>query len=457
MSNALAIAGVTAVLQHYLYNLYHQPSVSLSFSTPVHVTCFAPDQVQQHISSGTKKAENQVNLFLHLVTHNAAWRNVGYASLSSDGTTAVGNPPLALDLHYLLTVYGSEPWQAEALLGFALMMLHQSPVLTRSDIDIALAARTTSTYPHSGYPLNSTLPLCGLGGQMEMIKITPESMNREEMAWLWTALKADYRPTFPFRVSVALLQPDVSTSYALPVLQVAFDAIAQRQAQILSIQTASGQPAAQPGEQVILKGEFLSGADLVVLTHQKLGKQITFTPLASPPALNPPSATSLTFALPDPTLADFPAGLYDLSAQWTDPVTKAATATTNTVPFAVAAWLPSTQAASKTPSGSMIQLTLSSFAPPIFPGQQVNLSLSNIPTPTQKLNCFSADAQPLPNDSPATTLTFLFDPGLPTATDLLARLVIDGVPSIVQITINPPLPGQLVPPPPSFAGPWVTL
>ncbi len=126
MSNsALAIAGVTAILQHYLHNLYL--SVGGAFPTPVRVSCLAPDQVQQQMASAKTTAENQVNLFLHLVTPNPAWRNVGYASLSSDGKTAIGNPPLALDLHYLLTVYGSEPWQAEALLGFALMMIHQLP------------------------------------------------------------------------------------------------------------------------------------------------------------------------------------------------------------------------------------------------------------------------------------------------------------------------------------------
>ncbi len=67
-----------------------------------------------------------------------------------------------------------------------------------------------SPYPYSGYSLNKTLGLCGIGDQAELLKITPESLGREEMAWLWTALKADYRLTFPFKVSVALLatRPD---------------------------------------------------------------------------------------------------------------------------------------------------------------------------------------------------------------------------------------------------------
>jgi hypothetical protein len=99
----------------------------------------------------------------------------------------------------------------------------------------------------------------------------------------------------------------------------------------------------------------------------------------------------------------------------------------------------------------MLQIKLTSFAPPIFAGQSVTLSLSNIPTPsTNPLICLSAQAQPLPsNESQATALTFFFDPSLTTANDFLARLIVDGVSSIVQV---PPPPA-----PPSFAGPWVTV
>ena len=344
MSTALALAGVTAVLQHYLHNLY--VSVGGNFPSPVHVSCLAPDQVQQQLTSGGATAENQVNLFLHLVTPNPAWRNVGYASLSSDGTTAIGKPPLALDLHYLLTAYGSEPWQAEALLGYALMMLHQAPVLTRADVDAALAARNKlSPYPYVGYLLNAPIGLCGVGDQAEMLKITPESLGREEMAWLWTALKADYRLTFPFRVSVVLMHPDQSSSFALPVLQTVFSATAAPPPIILSVQTKSGQPPAQQGETVTLTGEFLTGANQILLTHAKLG-----TPLKLPTS---GTANSLTFQLPPSPPNQYPAGLYDLVVQWVD-AKGSANQSTNTVPFAVAAWLPATQAAATTPAGSQI-------------------------------------------------------------------------------------------------------
>ena len=124
MSSALAMAGVSAVLQYYLTNLY-TPLTAL-FGGTVKVSAKAPDIVQEAFTAGSP--ENQVNLFLHQVTHNVGWRNQDQPSVGPDGMTRLSNPPLALDLHYLLTAYGSEDWQAEALLGFALLMLHENPV-----------------------------------------------------------------------------------------------------------------------------------------------------------------------------------------------------------------------------------------------------------------------------------------------------------------------------------------
>ena len=136
------------------------------------MTCLAPDQVQNNLGD-ISGPENQVNLFLHQVTHNAAWRNVDLPSLAADGKTRLKSPPLALDLHYLLTVYGSEDWQAEALLGYALMMLHENPVLARADIANALTALTTIPEPYPTNPLTPVLGASGLADQIEMLKITP--------------------------------------------------------------------------------------------------------------------------------------------------------------------------------------------------------------------------------------------------------------------------------------------
>src|SRR5262249_61615772 len=68
-------------------------------------------------------------------------------------------------------------------------------------------------------PLSTPLGAVGLADQFELLKITPSTVGREEMAWLWTALKADYRPTFPFQVSVVLIEPQNPEIVPLPVLQ----------------------------------------------------------------------------------------------------------------------------------------------------------------------------------------------------------------------------------------------
>src|SRR5215472_761225 len=101
MSNELAIAGVTAVLEYILNQIYS--TLTHQFGNTVTVSAIAPDLVQSSFSAGgTNQPQNQVNIFLHQVTYNQGWRNEGLPSLAADGKTPLQNPPLALDLHYLL-------------------------------------------------------------------------------------------------------------------------------------------------------------------------------------------------------------------------------------------------------------------------------------------------------------------------------------------------------------------
>ena len=79
-------------------------------------------------------------------------------------------------------------------------MMHENPVLVRSQINTAL-----NNLPNSN-PLRTVLSKTGLADQIEMLKITPATLGREELAWLWTALKADFRPTYAFDVSVVLIE-----------------------------------------------------------------------------------------------------------------------------------------------------------------------------------------------------------------------------------------------------------
>ncbi len=416
MSGALAISAVTAVLQSFLSDVYNAPSSPLG---SVSVSAIAPDIVQSSLGSGAE-SQLQVNLFLHQVTHNAAWRNGGLPSVSGDGSTRLKNPPLALNLHYLLTAYASKDTQAEALLGFAVLMLHENPVLPRSQIGAALNNLASSNPPSN--PLAKVLSSAGLANQIEMIKITPTTMGREEMAWIWTALKADYRPTFAFDVSVALLESPLPSSSPLPVLSPNISVQAGSTVPGFQIQLPSGEAAALPGDTVTLAGQFVAGTVQVLLVHQRMGAQ----PLITPSAI---TSGSVSFVIPTNT----PAGNYTLSVTVTS---AGGVVLQNTLGQAIALAptipSPSSATAAANSSGTLITLTCN---PQVVPGQIVSLALGGTTVPAQTVS------------APTTTLSFQFSTLAHGA--YLARLRVDGVDSPVSVNWSAT--------PPSFTGPFITV
>ncbi len=412
MSSALAISGVTAVLQYLLNTVCNAPSSPLG---SVLVSAIAPDIVQSSLGSGSS-AKPQVNLFLHQVTPNAAWRNAGLPSLAADGSTRLKNPPLALDLHYLLTAYAAEDTQAEALLGFGILMFHENPVIPRTQINLAL-----SNLPSSN-PLASVLSTSGLAQQIEMIKVTPASMGREEMAWVWTALKADYRPTFAFDVSVVLIQPTRGISMPLPVLSQNITVQPTSTAPVLQVVLPAGETAALPGETITVTGSFASGAVQIVLVNQRLSLQVPVTPSAV-------TASSVAFAVPSTA----PAGIYSLSVTVTGTGGVVLQTATN-LPLALAPTIPSpsTATAAANSSGTLITLTCN---PQVVAGQTVSLALGGSSAPAQTFT------------APTATLSFQF-PTL-AAGSYLARLRVDDVESPVAVNWSAT--------PPAFTGPMITV
>jgi hypothetical protein len=439
MSDPLAISAVSAVLQFYLFRMYKQPQVAPVFGGSVKVTSQAPDLVQNSFGKDLTP-ESQVNLFLHQVTYNAAWRNVGLPSVASDGKTRLSSPPLALDLHYLLTAYGSADWQAEGLLGYALMMLHENSIITRDDVSHALTNLTGSNSD-----MIPALKLSTLADQIEMIKITPATLGREEMAWLWTALKADYRPTFPFLVSVVLIQPQRNTRLALPVLSRGVQAIPIQPAQILDIQLPNGQTAAAFNDTVTVTGEFLRGVTQVSLTNSRYALQFPV------PATNV-TDTSLQFVPDTQTTypAGVPPGIYELVAQFTDSTGTTVLQSTNSLPIGLAPTLPDqAQIATKDPKDGTYTVSVN-FTPKVWEGQEVSLSLSSTSPPIPPATLFSATAPAKAfTGKNHNSLSFIFPTTLP-AGPLLGRLSVDGVPSQVQVDWK-------AKPLPVFTGPTVTI
>ena len=208
MSSPLAIGAVSAVLRNLLDNGIIE---QVALGTTVNVTATAPDTIKLD----TVDDPPQLNIFLYQVTPNAAWRNVGLPSRNGDGDRLT-NPPLALDLHYLITAYGRTDFQAEILLGYAMHLLHERPRLDRPAIRRALnpSPLDVSMLP----PTFQTLAASDLADQVEAIRITPVAMPVEELSKLWSAIQSHYRPSAAYQVSVVLIDGKKPTRQPLPVL-----------------------------------------------------------------------------------------------------------------------------------------------------------------------------------------------------------------------------------------------
>ncbi len=217
MSSALALAAVSAVLKDLLNNGLIDHDVSTSVGSAVTVSVLPPDRVK----TGDEE-QPQLNLFLYQVTPNPGWQNTGFPSRDDQGGRLT-NPPLALNLHYLLTAYGKNDFDGEILLGYAMQLFHENPVLPRDAIRTALGTKPPGPPGVGGTPVTSAIlpigPLSAsdLADQVEQIKIAPQNLSTEELSKLWTALQAPYRPAAAYHVSVVLIESSKSVKSAKPV------------------------------------------------------------------------------------------------------------------------------------------------------------------------------------------------------------------------------------------------
>ena len=415
MSNALAIAAVTAALKNQLYNGLAENDVAAEVGE-FSVTALPPDRIP--IQTGAEKS--QLNLFMYQVSPNSAMRNLGLPSRDDRGE-CLSNPPLAVDLHYLLSAYGARELDGEILLGWGMQILHETAVLSRAAIRRLLA-------PNPGDPSTVTQALAEaeLADQMELIKITPQTLSAEELSKLWSALQAHYRPTAAYQASVVLIQSQHATREAPPVLfRGPVDKLTNRERGVVanvgmvppypaltSIEPPLGQTVARLGETVTLSGHHLDGMQVVVrFEHRQLDEPIELI------LLDTTKATSINVTLPNTSEAqiEWPAGLYSVSISLLRPGDDTVR-TTN----AIAMWLaPLVDIAATTitrdPQTQAVSVDLR-FTPQARPGQRIALNIAG------------REAFPQPFAAAADRLEFVF-PKLP-AGKQWARLRVDGADSV---------------------------
>lgn len=430
MSTALAIAGVTAVLRDLLNDGIVNHNVSGVLGSSVKVTTLAPDRVVP--PDGTEAS--QINLFMYLATPNPGWRNDSLPSRDASGRLRLSNPPLALDLHYLLSVYSGGDLHAEILLGYAMQLLHAMPVLTRDMVRIAL---------HPSLDVGTSLPPAlrsladsGLEDQLELVKLTPQSLSSEEIAKLWTAMQSHFRPTAGYIASVVLIQAVQPVKLPLPVLsRGAVDPVSGRDAGIrvepgllpaVPMLTAAVPPARQPGaaigDVVTLQGHDLDGnSQEVLLTNDRLAIDISIPAL---PPSSPATDTDTTLALSlEGQAAALPVGVYRVAVRLTRPG-ESGPRETNRIALTLVPRMTNLPLSVPRAGDGSASFTIA-FTPALRAGQHAVLILGQ----TEYL--------PQSGGSPATELAFTI-PNAPVGSHL-ARLRIDGIESpIIDLSREPP-------------------
>jgi uncharacterized protein DUF4255 len=155
----------------------------------------------------------QLNLFMYHADLNQGWRNATLPERNATGALLAA-PTLALDLHYMLSAYGPHELDAEILLGWAMQLLHEQPVLTRDIVQSSLTAARAATGATSEAQATG---LSTLADQMELVKLTPQALSAEDINRLWTAFQAHYRATASYLASVVLIRRQRPMVVGLPV------------------------------------------------------------------------------------------------------------------------------------------------------------------------------------------------------------------------------------------------
>lgn len=188
MSGAWTIAAMTAALKGFLENELGGQTQLAGLDGEVSVSALPLDRIS---TGGEERA--QLNLFL--------WQVTPHTRLPT-ASRAVAEPYTPMfELHYLLSAFGRHDLEAELLLGFAisrLQLLAQEPK-RRSQ---ALAAVAAGNGRH-GAALAAGMAI--IAESADLVQIEPVYLAMEEMARVWSAAQARYRPSVAYRISPVAL------------------------------------------------------------------------------------------------------------------------------------------------------------------------------------------------------------------------------------------------------------
>jgi len=143
--------------------------------------------------AGDVELDGALTLYLYRVTVNEHARNL---RRSTDPLR--DNIPLAVDLHYLLTIWSSSAFTEHVVIAWAMRQLHQHPVFDASSL-------TTEAQWGAG----------------DFVQIIPAELSTEDIMRIWDALDPGYRLSVSYVARVVRIDTD-PVSDSLPVVATRF-------------------------------------------------------------------------------------------------------------------------------------------------------------------------------------------------------------------------------------------
>jgi hypothetical protein len=161
MANYSAIYSVGNSIAQYLQNQY-PPDLATNFACQFKLISSTEIATED---SGSSPLDQTVSIFLHRITINENFRA---ATVLKDSSNT--QPVIFLDLHYLLTYWGTSAQAEQVVLGWAVQQLQSSPILD-----------------------NSILTSDGGWSATESVQLVMADLSLEDILRIWDALGPKYR------------------------------------------------------------------------------------------------------------------------------------------------------------------------------------------------------------------------------------------------------------------------
>jgi len=181
-----------------IYSVGNSLAQLLGNSFPPALKSVYPNVKFQLVASSQIAEEDQtsldqmVTIFLHRITINENFRA---ATVIQDEPNK--KPVLFLDLHYLITYWGTDPQAEQTILAWTMLQLQSTPILD-----------------------SSILTPSSIWDPTESIQLTPADLSLEDILRIWDALGPKYRLSVSYIARVVRI--DTGITPAPPVVATRF-------------------------------------------------------------------------------------------------------------------------------------------------------------------------------------------------------------------------------------------